>query len=162
MKPLVVVDTNVALVANDSSPQAGPDCVIACVKRLEEVQSGERVALDEQGRILGEYFKKGQRSGGPGVGDEFVKWVWDHQADCGFCATFAITPHVVRGFVEFPEDEDLSSFDHDDRVFVAVAVASGKKARILNAVDSGWWSHRDVLGRNGIRVDFLCPELMGA
>ena len=71
-----------------------------------------------------------------------------------------ITPDPARVFEEFPESDALNNFDRNDRKFVAVAVASGERPPILNASDRDWWDDRLSLERCGVRVDFLCPDLM--
>ena len=63
-------------------------------------------------------------------------------------------------FREFPQDPDLENFDRADRKFVAVALVSGLGPPILNATDTDWWDYREPLRRNGVTVDFICPELM--
>lgn len=63
-------------------------------------------------------------------------------------------------FVEFPDDPDLAGFDVADRKWVAVALQCDPIANIDNATDTDWWNDREALARNGIEVNFLCPELM--
>lgn len=46
----VIVDTNAAIVANGKSPQASPECVINCVRRLRQIQQNEIIVLDERDR----------------------------------------------------------------------------------------------------------------
>ena len=73
----------------------------------------------------------------------------------------SITPSIDRTFEEYPDDDPaLSSFDRDDRKFVAVAFASGTSPDIVNATDTDWWPPRYALQEQGIRVRFLCPDLM--
>ena len=71
-----------------------------------------------------------------------------------------MAPNDARGFEEFPGAPSLAGFDMDDRKFVAVALASGTGPEILNASDTDWWDFREPLERHGVRVNFLCPELM--
>ena len=42
-----VVDTNVVLVANGSHADVSPDCVIACIDRLESLMKNGRVVIDD-------------------------------------------------------------------------------------------------------------------
>ena len=153
-----VVDTNVAVVANDKTPEASPDCVITCVDSLVDIQQSGVIVLDSGSLILKEYINNLSLSGQPGVGDAFMKWVWQVQADESRCESVDITPDANRGFAEFPDDPELVHFHDDDRKFVAVAVASLHSPEVLNAVDSDWWDHRQALERNGIRVRFICPD----
>jgi hypothetical protein len=157
----VVVDTNVAIVANGHHPPASARCIEACIDALLEAQGGT-VLVDDGYRIFDEYRKHLSHSGQPGVGDAFFKWLWRNQANPTCCRQVSITPTDPdgRGFEEFPDDPALAGFDPSDRKFVAVALASGESPPILNASDSDWWEFRDALGRHGVRTQFLCPELM--
>lgn len=159
MKRQVVLDTNVAVVANGGTWTRVPECVRACVKRLEVVQCSEIVLLDDGHRILGEYARNLSFSGEPGAGDAFFKWLWDRQGAREYSLRVSVTPHDGRGFAEFPDAADLSGFDDDDRKFVAVAIAAGTNPRIVSATDRGWRKYREALDREGVGVELLCPEL---
>ena len=156
----VVVDTNVPLVANGKAEQADLKCEVACVRKLIQIQSEQRTLLDDKMLIMGEYRRNLSHSGQPGVGDAFFKWLWENQANEQHCRIVPLTIHSDRGFVEFPDDARLSSFDLADRKFVAVALASGTGPKVLNATDTDWWHDRQVLAEHGIQIVFLCPELM--
>ena len=159
-KTEVVIDTNVAVVANGKTEQAGPSCILNCIVRLRQVQNESRVLLDDKNLILTEYRNLLSFSGQPGLGDAFFKWLFDNQANPENCRRVTVTLHTDRGFEEFPDDPSLSGFDQDDRKFVAVALASGTDPKVLNASDTDWWDYRQHLRRYGVEVDFLCPELM--
>jgi len=76
-------------------------------------------------------------------------------------ASVVITATVNGGwrkYEEFPSQPALQRFDKGDQKFVAVALASEKNPRILNAVDFDWWNHRAALAAAGIKVSFLCPQ----
>lgn len=155
-----MVDTNVPLVANGKAEQADLECEVACVRKLIQIQSEQRTLLDDTMLIMGEYRRNLSQSGQPGVGDAFFKWLWENQANEQHCRTVPLTVHADRGFVEFPDDARLSSFDLSDRKFVAVALASGTDPQVLNASDTDWWHDRQTLAEHGIQIVFLCPELM--
>ena len=158
----VVMDTNVALAANGEAEQADPRCVTRCLDELVAIKNGRQLLVDDAGLILQEYLKQRPHGFPKGPGDAFLVWVYDNQANPAHVRTVPVTPlgDDPRGFVEFPDDVDLMRFDEDDRKFVAVALASGDAPPILNATDTDWWIHRNALVRNGIRVEFLCPQLM--
>lgn len=162
MKAARVMDTNVAIVANGKTPQAGDRCMGACITTLLELREQHRILLDEQGLILEEYRRHLSPSGQPGAGDAFFKWLWSNQGNPEHCRQMPLTPVKSgwRGFEELPDDPALATFDRSDQKFVAVSIASGEKALILNAADSDWWHHRETLGRHGVEVQFLCPDLM--
>ena len=153
----VIVDTNVAVVANGQSPQASSNCVDTCINRLEGIVRGEeKLVLDNGWIILGEYLRNLRSSGEPGAGDSFLRWILMNKDDR--CDLIHITP--VDGseneFEEFPDDPALNDFDPDDWKFVAVAITHPDKPPILQAVDSQWWDFRDAFHRNGIMVEFIC------
>ena len=153
---VVIVDTNVVVVANGRSEQASADCVETCAERLEEIMRGEvRLVLDNRWIILREYMRNLQ-SNGIDVGDRFLGWILVNRDKR--CDLVSITP--VAGseneFEEFPDDPALNDFDPDNRKFIAVALAHSEKPPILQAVDSQWWDFRDAFRRNGIVVEFIC------
>jgi hypothetical protein len=157
----VVMDTNVGIVANGKTPQAGIECVSSCIGALVEIRERHRLLLDDRYLILEEYRRHLSPSGQPGPGDAFFKWLWDNQWNPEYCRQVAVTPvSGRRGFDEFPEDPELAAFDPNDRKFVAVAIASGEQPQILNASDTDWWEHRQALSRHGVEIRFLCLELM--
>lgn len=156
-----VIDTNVAVAASGRADQASAGCVLRCIAALRDIRQNGVVVLDDGARILRQYMTNLSLSGQPGAGDVFMKWVWQHQAVVTRCEQVSITPLAEdpNDFEEFPRDDDLADFDRDDRVFVAVALASRRAPTILNATDSDWWESRDALSRNGVHVAFLCSEL---
>lgn len=157
-----VVDTNVPIVANGRSVQADPECVLNCLAALESIRMEGIIVLDDGSRILREYMNKLGMSGQPGVGDLFMKWVWQNQAVIERCERVEI--HERNGdendFVEFPDDPALAAFDRSDRKFVAVARASKLQPPILNAVDSDWRDFESALKRHGVTVNNLCPQCL--
>lgn len=159
-----IVDTNVLKVANRQTSQASPNCVVTCTHQLRDIQSRGTLVLDDGWYILREYLSNLRSGGQPGVGDAFLKWVLTNWANPHRCELVHISPldDDPRGcsFAEFPPDPDLKDFDPSDRKFVAVARAHLDHPPILNAVDTDWWASRSALERNGVRVEFLCPEAM--
>ena len=160
MKPIVVVDTNVAVVANRRET-ASSGCVVACVNEMLAITADEkRVAIDLEGLIIREYMKNLSLGGQPGVGDAFMKWLHQNQAVIERCEKVAITrPGSGEGvdFPAFPADEALAGLDPSDRKFIAVSRAHPEAPPVLEATDSKWWGWREALHRNGVTVHFLCP-----
>ncbi|MGA2657291.1 MAG: hypothetical protein ABSH34_07200 [Verrucomicrobiota bacterium] len=152
-----VVDTNVAVVANGRSGQAGDSLVEKCIDAILELAGRGGLVLDDGGLIFDEYRQNLSLSGQPGTGDAFMKWVHDHQWNPGLCERRTITCLDEDGpdFNEFPRAEALRAFDRSDRKFVAVANARKPKRPILEAVDFKWWGWKDALSAEGIRVVFL-------
>lgn len=154
-----VVDTNVAVVANNSkNSDIEKNCVNACMDALINIKKRSKVAIDNGFRIIDEYRKHLSHSGQPGIGDEFFKWLWDNQGDQKHVVQIHITPRngSTNDFEEFPDDPALNAFDPKDRKFAAVAIKSNSK--VLNATDTGWWRFRDILSRWGCEVEFLCAD----
>lgn len=157
----VVVDTNVPVAANALANHVSEDCVMNCVERLKQVRKKEVLLLDDGMRILQEYMGYLSPSGQPGIGDMFMKWVWNNQANPKHCKIISITELGEKPYYrEFPNDDELGAFDRSDRKFVAVAKASGLDPPIINATDTDWWDYHQPLQKNGIKVEFICPELM--
>lgn len=156
-----IVDTNVLVVANGGNAQANAEptgaCRLAAIDVLEDIKDRRTVLLDADGEILDEYRKHCSYAGQPGVGDQFFRWA--HQ-NAPMLTNVSLTPHSDRRYDEFPSDQALASFDYDDRVFVAVAIAGPKPNRILNAVDSDYSLHLTALSNAGITVAELCPSLL--
>ena len=157
---MVVVDTNVAVVANRKSPQASPHCENACINRLERIMSGEdKLVLDDDWIILDEYMRN-LHSSGADVGDRFLGWMLRNWTNPEQCDLVPITPinNSETEFQEFPTDPDLNGFDPADQKFIAVALAHPEKPPILQAVDSQWWRFRHALHQNGVTVEFICED----
>ncbi|NUM78627.1 hypothetical protein HUU40_30070 [candidate division KSB1 bacterium] len=125
------MDTNVAVVANGKTQQAGIGCILATIEKLEDIRAKMTMLVDDQGLIVEEYRRHLSPSGQPGAGDAFFKWLWDNQANPRHCRRIIITPtNDKRGFAEFPESSELDKFHNDDRKFVAVALASEQEPPI--------------------------------
>lgn len=157
-----VVDTNVPITANEKADHSGLECVLACVDALEKIHRAGKVVPDDGGLILDEYMRNLSLSGQPGAGDLFMQWLWRHQAVAGRCERVRINPCAddPTNFEEFPTDPGLADLDPNDRKFVAVALTSRTHPTILNATDTDWWHSKEALGQHGVRIDFLCTELM--
>ena len=149
-----VVDTNVAIVANGRDTHADMDCQKTCIDWLEYLATQGVVAIDEAGEILDEYGGYLRHSGGPGMGDAFFRYLFNNLHQGGRVQRVRLRPSDDdrRGFEELPEN----GFDRSDRKFLAVAVVA--KAVVLNATDSDWTEHEELMESLGVRVDQLCPQ----
>ena len=155
-----VLDTNLAVVANNRSSQADDACVLACISELHNIIASGMIVLDTGGAILKEYMNNLSLSGQPGAGDYFMKWVFNVHQDAHRCEQVVLTPRPMHpdDYEEFPQDTALANFDASDRKFVAVALKSQHEPIILNAVDSDWAHHHAALAKHGVIVKFLCPQ----
>ena len=76
---IVVVDTNVAVVANGhKSEQASADCIRACAVRLGKLIQEDQLLIDDQWEIIKEYINNLSKSDSP-IGNAFLKWVLDNR-----------------------------------------------------------------------------------
>jgi predicted nucleic acid-binding protein len=152
----VVIDTNVAVVANGVNTHACIECQLKCIDFLyNTTQSTGRIAIDESGLILNEYSKHFSYSGAPGVGDMFFKHIYDNQYNESKILQVPITQlENKKGFAELPEN----NLDRSDQKFLATAVAS--KATIVNATDSDWTEQNALLKSLEVEVCQLCPEVL--
>lgn len=155
---LVVVDTNVILVANNAHTDASPECVLECVARLQALMATGSVAIDDAYRILSEYQNKTSPRKAKGVGDLFVKWVLTKQADSRRVHQVELTEVSEHQFLEFPDAALEAQFDPPDRKFAAVAHAHPSKPPVWQAVDCKWVDWWPALKKHGVNVDFLCEE----
>ena len=160
----VIVDTNVIVIANDTNNQRA-DCRDLCQDRLEQIlEQREKVVIDNERRILGEYEDNANPNARKGIGDIFVKTLLQNLKNPEICTMVHITSLSGNGadFEEFPDDSALSDFDPDDRKFIAVALVyesiHQQKATLLQAADSQWYGFRETLVRNGLEVEFICEE----
>ncbi|MEK6792071.1 MAG: hypothetical protein AABY45_10275 [Deltaproteobacteria bacterium] len=162
MRTAFVVDVNVVIVANGRADHADHACVLSCLDALEEIKREGVIVLDNGLCILNEYKNHLSLAGQSGVGDAFMKWVWEHQAVADRCERVVLTPigNAADEFAEFPDVPELRDFDRTDRKYVAVALASQRNPVVLNAVDRDWWNHRDALEHNGVICQFLCLQHM--
>lgn len=155
-----ILDTNVLIVANGDAPQMCDDDVSICEKFVVSLYNNSLIYVDSEYLIFDEYFKNLKRSGQPGVGDAFAKWLYDNQYNENVCKMVAINPLNNEGtlFSEFALEGDLINFDPSDRKFVAVAIASFNIPEICNASDSDWWDFKQPLNDLGVKIKFICPN----
>ena len=159
-----VVDTNVPIVANlttsnDQNNDIPLSCINACVEAITHVREKGVLVIDNKYEILSEYQDHLDVNRGQGVGYGFMKWVFVNLCRPEKVVQLSITKSN-SSYEEFPEHDDLVSFDLSDRKFIAVANAcpDTDKPPILQATDSKWWGWKDALSEVGIDVRFLCPD----
>jgi len=128
--------------------------------RLAKAQADDRVVLDNQWIILGEYGHKLDPSKRPpSAGSKFLKWLLVNFANDRFVSRVNLSPIDAdqRRFKEFPPDRTLEDLvDPSDRKFVAASFSHPEKPPILQATDSKWLDWEAALGRHGIRLEVLC------
>jgi len=152
-----VVDTNVPIVANgrqnpndDGVPSIG--CRIAAVEFLSMALQSSKILVDLAGEIQTEYRKHLNPSGQPGVGDRFYQAVL-HSAPQRI-ERVDLPKREDGEFVDLPQPLVEVSFDRSDRKFAALA--NREAVPVVNATDSDWLHHREILEANGVQIKFLC------
>ena len=157
---IVVVDTNVLVVANRRAQQASVQCIENCILWIKCIPREGTIALDNGWRILKEYQDNLSSSGQPGIGDEFLRWILINRKNPSHCSLVPITPvdEQDTDFREFPSNARLVAFDSSDRKFVALSAAHPQHPPILQAVDAKWWGFKDALLSNGVAVEFICED----
>ena len=151
-----VVDTNVAIPANRGNESTAAD-VQFCVDILTTIIGKGCIVIDSGGAIFEEYSKHLSRKGVPGLGDSFIKWLFDNQYSSPNIIHQVIT-ETASGYEEFPVDDKLDKFDKSDMKFVAVANALTPHPIIVEATDSKWWKWAITLKKHNIKVKFADPE----
>ena len=156
-----VFDTNVAIVANrrDGGSYA---CAAECAREILEMRRHGLLILDGKGLILAEYQRYLNISGQPGVGDVFLRWIFNNRGRADLCRTVEITDisHPWRRYDEFPDDDRLSNFDPSDQKFVAVSRAHGPLSQIFQAADHKWLAWEAPLQEQQVNVRYLCRAEM--
>ena len=160
---LRVVDENVLVVANDltkeslglptSFPDASEECRIACAEYLRNIVENGRIILDSESEYFDKYRNHASFSGQPGVGDMFLRIVYER----GYVSSWA-TRIPIRDEKDYllPASFKSSTFDNDDYLWVAGAYNSTSPAEIANACDSDYDECSAELNAIGIRVNQLC------
>lgn len=153
----VVIDTNVLLVANQQHQDISEECVLACTQKLLEAQRQGIIVVDDSYRIISEYRNKPDING-TRVGDVFLKWLLQNQANTARVHQVTITETLADHFQEFPDQILQPDFDAPDRKFPSVANAHSNKPPVLQAADCKWINWQPALNAVGISVDFVCPN----
>ncbi len=153
----VVIDTNVLLVANQQHQDVSEECILACVQKLLDAKAGT-VVVDSGYRIFNEYQNKTNANNGARMGDAFLKWLLQNQANPQRVHQVPLTEAAQNEFAEFPDPILQPSFDPPDRKFAAVAHAHPDKPPVWQAADCKWLNWWPSLHAKGVRVDFLCPS----
>lgn len=157
----VVIDTNVIVVANFGCPNAGQECLEACLERLEVVKLKEKIAIDDQNWIVREYIGRVCTSGKAKTpGSVFLKWLLHNAYNEKYCVRIKLKPLGHGLFAENPAG--FVGFDLDDMKFLAVANSRSPKATVLQATDTKWSSWTAQLSVAGINVEQLCLAYVSA
>jgi len=151
----VIVDTNVALVANRQQENVLPDCLIASIGFLREViDRGYTLIIDDGDAIRSEYSRAIMDARPYQVGAQFLVHVLRNIGNQARVRLVPLPTDIDGEYVDFPNDLRLQEFDRSDRKFAALSRRTG--AHVHNATDSDWVDFKMPLEENGIGVVFLC------
>lgn len=157
------IDENVLVVANDLSrlsrnldpicPEASDACRLASADFLQSALASGFVILDTRSEYFDKYRAHCSLEGQPGVGDMFLQMV--------FARGYTDWAHRVEirgdnGSYCLPEEILQSGFDNDDFLWLAGALNAEQPASVVNAVDSDYGEHTELLNSNGVTVVELC------
>lgn len=162
-----VVDENVPIVANDVAriatnrkplaPQASNKCRLAAVRFLRDQIANGVIVIDNGGACLSKYRKRLSGKGQPGVGDAFLRHLSDNAYNSARVEQVELQ-EIDGEYCAFPDDVSLETFDHDDRIFVALALSSALTPQLINAADSDYRQHARALAKAGVVVNEICDQ----
>lgn len=150
-----MLDCNVLAAANGMATHLGDSCQAVSADQLVAAARG-LVVLDQDGVILDAYRAKTSQTGQPGPAELFYRWLLQVKSDRRHVRTVHLAVNGAGEYSAYPRDPEFATFDRDDRVYVATAVASGLHPNIVNATDTDWLAIEHALERHGIRVRQIC------
>ena len=150
----VIIDTNVAVVANRQNHDVVANCEITCIEFIARSRAEHVVLLDGGGEIRREYARALQKRRPYELGAQFLFHVLQQQFNPLHVRIVELGKNEVGDFVDFPAVPELAAFDPSDRKFAALAKKTGPA--VTNATDSDWADSLAALEANGIAVNFLC------
>ena len=145
----VIIDTNVAVVANRQNVDVIESCVDACIRFLSTARDDHVVLMDCGDEIRAEYAKALRDRRPYELGALFLMHIYQQQYNPERVRRVSLQKGTDGEFVDFPKVPELSSFDLDDRKFAALARKTGTS--VTNAIDSDWVDYLTVLNANGKR-----------
>lgn len=164
-----IVDTNVPLTAITTEETIPAVCRRACVKIIGRILAGDiLVVLDDQNEALREYRQQMYPDPNPsaGLASQFLMYLFNYQYDLNRVRRVPIQKLEDGSYDPFPDDDELRTFDPSDRKWVAIAISfeneTSDKAAIVNATDSDWLHFEHTLQRLGIKIEFLCKDILKA
>ena len=157
----VVASANKAIITNPSDDiYKYPELLKNCIELIYEIMNkGIYVVLDQDNEIINEYNRIKTDNDYPGVGNEFIKWLYINQ--WRFPDSERVKLHKTEdSYKEFPQEMDEIDVDPDDKKFFAVSYMHPSKPDIFQAVDTAWWKWVDAASKCGITIRFLDEQYM--
>lgn len=162
MSNCYIIDTNVPAIASRSASQLDDlelECAEACLLYLRKMMTSSdiQIVLDYDYLVVKEYRRiLSKISYSNGFNEEFLKWVFMKMSADDY--QFVKIHKEGTSFLEYPNHDDLSSFDREDRKFIALANAHQDKPPIIEGTDCKWWGIVNALKSFGITVVFPCEK----
>ena len=153
----IVIDTNVAIVANgtgDGFEKISPACRLAAIELLRRVLKDGIIVVDLQGECQAEYHRHLNPRGQPGVGDLFYREII--QSHPGRIMRISLEKDGEGQYVNLPREVISSKFDQSDRKFAALGFSCG--CQVANATDRDWLEWRHILEAAGLNILFVCSD----
>jgi hypothetical protein len=147
-----IIDTNILIAANGNARHLKLSDTIKCQKFTASLFVDAVISIDDKQEIFTEYFRYANRSGQPGIGDAFAKYLWDHQFDNSKCEIVKIEFHERCVYSVLADKESLLSFDRNDLKFIAVYFGSRNNPVICNACDSDWKEKKALLDEYSVKI----------
>lgn len=152
----VIVDTNVAVVANQQNGGVVASCVDACTIFIAAARDKHVILIDDSDAIRQEYARALQQAKPYGLGTLFLQHIYQHQFNPTRVKRIPLPMAASGEYADFPSDTELAHFDPSDRKFAALARRTGTP--VTNATDSDWIDNIVALNAHGIAVNFLCGQ----
>lgn len=150
----VIIDTNVALVANHQNANVKQDCQDRCIQFLIDAKNNYVVLMDNGDEIRAEYARAIEQSRPYNLGALFLIHLYQNLYNPQRVRLVNLQKTVNSEFADFPSTPELANFDPSDRKFAALSRNTG--VAVTNAVDSDWADSIVALNANNINVVFLC------
>ena len=158
-----VVDENVLVVANDLtrlsrgliaiSPQVSGECQLACVTFIEELMTNDTIVIDDGTLFLEKYKSHCSFSGQPGIGDAFLRAVFER----GYSNDWVTRVTIVDGEgFRLPAAFLGCGFDNDDMLWIAAAFNGPLDTMVANACDSDYQDFEATIAGIGVAVLEIC------
>jgi len=162
-----IIDTNVPLTSVTTDVAIPLVCRQSCTQLISSVLKGEIIiVIDDQNEALREYRNNMYPDPNPsaGLAGQFMMYLFNYQYDKTRVHRAKLTVSEPGEYEPFPEDNELDSFDKSDKKWIAISMSFKQEvqddAPINNATDSDWLHFEHVFVRLGIKIEFLCKDIL--
>jgi hypothetical protein len=151
----LAVDTNVLVVANRQNTSVTQDCLLAAREAVATIALNGTICIDSDGAVIMEYSRQIDAEARPqDISARVLIWLRQNRYSDQRIKMIDVGLNSDGEYSDCPKSLIAAGFDVSDRKFVAIARRAN--ARVVNATDSDWIEHSELLRSEGIRVDNLC------